>query len=61
MTLAPHLDLSPAARDLATATRIAQSRAAAKGIKLVVAAVIGTNSCVQQDPAEERLTAARAA
>jgi hypothetical protein len=60
MTLAPHLDLSPAARDLATATRIAQSRAAAKGIKLVVAAVIGPNSCVQQDPAE-RLTAARAA
>ena len=49
------------ARDITTATRIAQARAAAQGIKLVVAAVIGPNSCVLTDPAEERAAASRAA
>jgi hypothetical protein len=49
------------ARDIGTATRIAHARAAAQGIKLVVAAVIGPNSCVLTDPAEERLAASKAA
>jgi hypothetical protein len=49
------------ARDIGTATGIAQARAAAQGIRLVVAAVIGPNSCVLEDPAEERLAAAKAA
>lgn len=40
------------AGDLGTATRIAQARAAAQGINLVVAAVIGPNSCVLSDAAE---------
>jgi hypothetical protein len=40
------------AGDLGTATRIAQARAAAQGVDLVVAAVIGPNSCVLSDPAE---------
>jgi hypothetical protein len=34
------------ARDVPTATRVARSRAAADGIELVVAAVIGPNSAV---------------
>jgi hypothetical protein len=34
------------ARDVGTAKRIARSRAAAQGINLVVAAVIGPNSAV---------------
>jgi hypothetical protein len=33
-------------RDVATATRIARRRAAAQGVELVVAAVIGPNSAV---------------
>jgi hypothetical protein len=46
------------ARDIATATRIAQARAAAQGIRLVVAAVIGPNSSVLSDG---RVAASRAA
>ena len=42
------------ADDIGTATRIAQARAAAQGLDLVVAAVIGPNSVVVSDPAEER-------
>jgi len=49
------------AGDLGTATRIAQLRAAAQGINLVVAAVIGPNSCVLSDPAEERASSSKAA
>jgi hypothetical protein len=49
------------ARDVGTATRIAQARAAVQGVKLVVAAVIGPNSCVLSDPADNRATALRAA
>ena len=49
------------ARDIGTATRIAHARAAADGIRLVVAAVIGPNSCVLSDPAEERAAAVEAA
>jgi hypothetical protein len=49
------------AGDIATATQIAQARAAVQGIKLVVAAVIGPNSSVLSDPAEERAAASRAA
>jgi hypothetical protein len=49
------------ARDIGTATRIAHARAAADGIRLVVAAVIGPNSCVLSDPAEERAAAVKAA
>jgi len=49
------------AEDIGTAKRIAWTRAAAKGIDLVVAAVIGPNSAVMPDPAEERAAAATAA
>ena len=42
------------ADDIATAKRLAQARAAAQGVDLVVAAVIGPNSAVLSDPAEER-------
>jgi hypothetical protein len=42
------------ADDIRTAERIAQARAAAHGIDLVVAAVIGPNSAVVSDPADER-------
>lgn len=41
------------ADDIATAERIARVRAAAKGIDLVVAAVVGPNSAVLSDPAHE--------
>ncbi len=37
------------ARDSRTATRIAQTRAAAQGIRLVIAAVIGPNSNVMPE------------
>jgi hypothetical protein len=47
--------------DMATATRIATSRAAAQGVRLVVAAVIGPNSCVLSDPAEQSAAASKAA
>ena len=42
------------ADDIATAKRIAQARAAAQGIDLVVAAAIGPNSAVVSDEADER-------
>jgi hypothetical protein len=44
------------ADDVTAATRIARRRAAAAGINLVVAAVIGPCSSVLTDPAEERAT-----
>jgi hypothetical protein len=37
------------ADDVGTATRIASARAAAHGVKLIVAAVIGPNSCLLDD------------
>jgi hypothetical protein len=49
------------ARDVGAATRIARSRAASQGITLVVAAVIGPNSCVLSDPAEQHAAASKAA
>ena len=49
------------ASDLATATRIARSRAAADGIQLVVAAVIGPNSSVLAGPLAASPAAAQAA
>ena len=49
------------AHDIGSATRIARGRAAAQGIKLVVAAVIGPNSCLLSDPVEETAAAAKAA
>jgi hypothetical protein len=42
------------AEDIGTAKGIAETRAAEQGIDLVVAAVIGPNSAVVPDPAEER-------
>jgi hypothetical protein len=41
------------AEDIGTAKRIARTRAAAQGIDLVVAAVIGPNSAVVSDAAGE--------
>jgi hypothetical protein len=38
------------AGDVRTATRIARARAAAQGVQLVVAAVIGPNSSVLEQP-----------
>jgi hypothetical protein len=59
-TLAPwHQNVM--AGDIGTATRIAQARAAVQGTKLVVAAVIGPNSSVLSDPAEERAAASKTA
>ena len=49
------------ARDIATATRIAEARAAAGGVRLVVAAVIGPKSCVVGDPARVPTRVPRAA
>jgi len=49
------------ARDVGTATRIAQSRAAAQGVTLVVAAAIGPNSAVVSDPAHARVATLEAA
>jgi hypothetical protein len=46
------------AHDVTTATRIASARAAARGIQLLVAAVIGPNSSVIADT---RAAAAKAA
>jgi len=37
------------ARDVTSATRLARARAAAQGVRLVVAAVIGPNSSVLAD------------
>ena len=63
------LDLTTLARwhgnvlagDIDSATRIARTRAAAQGIELVVAAVIGPNSAVLSDPAGELTASSRAA
>jgi len=41
------------ASDIGTAKRIARARAHAQAIDLVVAAVVGPNSAVMSDPAEE--------
>jgi len=49
------------ADDVGTAKSIARGRASTQGIDLVVAAVIGPNSAVVSDPAEERAATARAA
>jgi hypothetical protein len=49
------------AADVGTATQIARARAAAAGIELVVAAVVGPYSCVLSDPAEERAASSQAA
>ena len=49
------------AHDVATATRIAGARAANQGVRLVVAGVIGPNSCLVEDPAAERASHERAA
>jgi hypothetical protein len=45
------------ARDIPTAKRIARSRAAAEGVVLMVAAVIGPNSAVLQDAGDLRAVA----
>jgi hypothetical protein len=51
-TLAPwHQNIQ--ARDVTTAARLARARAKARGINLVVAAVIGPNSSVLPHPAGE--------
>jgi hypothetical protein len=49
------------ALDVATAKRIARARARAEGIELMVAAVIGPNSTVVSDPAEQPVQGSRAA
>ena len=49
------------ADDVGTAKRIARTRAAAQGIDLVVAAVIGPNSAVVSEPAEKRAAGLKAA
>lgn len=49
------------ADDIATAERTARARATARGIDLVVAAVIGPNSAVLSDPAEEWTAGLKAA
>ena len=46
------------AGDVGTATRIARARAAAQGITLIVAAVIGPNSSLVADPVERSSTVA---
>lgn len=49
------------AEDIGAAKRRAGERAAAQGIDLVVAAVIGPNSAVLSDPAVERVVELKAA
>lgn len=49
------------AEDIGAAKRSADERAAAQGIDLVIAAVIGPNSAVLPDPAEERVVELKAA
>ena len=49
------------ADDIWAAKRIATARAKAQAIDLVVAAVIGPNSAVVSDPAEERTVESNAA
>jgi hypothetical protein len=59
-TLAPwHRNIR--ARDATTAMRVALDRAQARGIDLVVAAVIGPNSSVVSIPVDQHTTSARAA
>jgi hypothetical protein len=52
-TLAPWRE-NIQARDVTAATRLALTRAQSRGIKLVVAAVIGPNTSVLPHPAGER-------
>jgi len=59
-TLAPWHD-NVQAGDLATAIRDAHARAQARGISLVVAAVIGPNSSIMPIPVDERSASSRAA
>jgi hypothetical protein len=49
------------ASDASTAARVALDRAQARGIDLVVAAVIGPSSSIVSIPAGERASSARAA
>jgi hypothetical protein len=49
------------ADDAETATRVALDRAGARGIDLVVAAVIGPNSSMVSLPVDKRATSPRAA
>ena len=49
------------AQNIGTAKRIARTRAAAQGVDLVVAAVIGPNSAVVPDPAAEWTSGLKAA
>ena len=49
------------AEDVGAAQRLAQERAAAQGVDLVVAAVIGANSAVVSDPAGESPAGLKAA
>jgi hypothetical protein len=49
------------ARDAGTATRLARGRAAAQGVQLVVAAVIGPNSSVLADAGTRSAAASEAA
>jgi hypothetical protein len=49
------------AGDVGTAKRIALARARAQAIDLVVAAVIGPNSAVMSDPADERIVDSKVA
>jgi len=49
------------ADDIGTAKRIARARAQAQAIDLVVAAVIGPNSAVISDPADELLVESKVA
>ena len=59
-TLAPwHQNIGTS--DVTSAKRIARARAAAQGIDVVVAAVIGPNLGVLTDPENERATSHKAA
>jgi hypothetical protein len=60
LTLAPWHEIIQA-RDLATAMRDAHARAQARGISLVVAAVIGPNASIMPVPVDERSASSRAA
>jgi hypothetical protein len=59
-TLAPWHD-NIQASDVATAVRDAHARAQARGVNLVVAAVIGPNSSIVPVPVDERSASSRAA
>jgi hypothetical protein len=49
------------ARDIRSATRIARTRAAAQGITLLIAAVIGPNSAVLPEPVAGSVPSSHAA